>query len=155
VEAVPLNAGSGAATEWLNGRSGTATEAPMHPVWDSEGMRRWLFLAAVAVGPISLGACTTTSGLPTSTGPTIGPPACSNYSSFALSHVENSEWKATPVEAAEWFGGNPGMPNIPRTGWHEATRDSQGATVYSGRIILHVIQGPDGKWQVDGTRLCT
>jgi hypothetical protein len=58
------------------------------------------------------------------------------------------------VESAEWFAGNSGMPNIPRRGWHEATRDSQGATVYSGRIILHVIQGPDGKWQVDSTKLC-
>jgi hypothetical protein len=45
--------------------------------------------------------------------------------------------------------------NAEYSGWHEATRDNQGATVYSGRIILHVMQGPDREWLVDSAKLCT
>ena len=113
-------------------------------------MRRWPCLAAaVAVAAISLGACTTTSG-----SPPIGPPVCTNYSAFALSLVANPTGSTTPVAAAESFAVNPGMPNIPRSGWHEASRDSQGATVYSGKTILHVVQGSDHKWLVDSGKRC-
>jgi hypothetical protein len=103
----------------------------------------------VAVGPISLGACTTTSG-----SPPVGPPVCTNFSGFALSLVANAKGSATPVAAAESFAAHPAVPNIPRSGWQEVSRDTQGATVYSGKVILHEVQGSDHSWLVDSGKRC-
>jgi hypothetical protein len=62
--------------------------------------------------------------------------------------------KMTPIAAAESFAANPGMPNIPRRGWQESSRDTQGATVYSGKVILHVVEVSDHTWLVDSGKRC-
>jgi hypothetical protein len=39
-------------------------------------------------------------------------------------------------------------------GWQQVSRGGSGATVESGAVTLHVIQGSDRTWQVDGGNRC-
>lgn len=43
---------------------------------------------------------------------------------------------------------------IPAEGWRQVSRSGTGATVESGAVTLHVIQGPDRTWQVDSGNRC-
>jgi hypothetical protein len=43
---------------------------------------------------------------------------------------------------------------IPAQGWRQISRSGSGATVESGAVTLHVIQGPDRTWQVDSGNRC-
>jgi hypothetical protein len=80
--------------------------------------------------------------------------SCRTGSGFALSLVSDRGGQPTPVEAAYWFARHGGVPAMPVTGWQLAGRSGTSATVKSGDVTLHAIQGPDGTWQVDSGEQC-
>jgi hypothetical protein len=82
-------------------------------------------------------------------------PACANGSAFALSLVSDRGGQPTPVAAAAWFARHGGVAGVPARGWREVGRHGRGATVLSGPIVLHVVQGPDRTWQVDSGNWCS
>jgi hypothetical protein len=90
--------------------------------------------------------------------PVIAAPAssaCSSGSAFALSLVSERGGQPTPVAAAAWFARRGGVAGVPARGWREADRHDRGATVRSGPVTLHVVQGPDRTWQVDSGSWCS
>jgi hypothetical protein len=80
--------------------------------------------------------------------------SCANGSGFALSLVSDRGGQPTPAAAAAWFARHGGLTGIPAQGWRQVSRNSSGATVKSGAVTLHVIQGPDRTWQVDSGNRC-
>jgi len=80
--------------------------------------------------------------------------SCANGSGFALSLVSDRGGQPTPVAAAAWFARHGGLTGIPAEGWRQVSRSGSGATVKSGAGTLHVIQGTDRTWQVDGGNRC-
>jgi hypothetical protein len=82
-------------------------------------------------------------------------PACANGSAFALSLVSDRGGQPTPVAAAVWFAQHGGVAGVPARGWLEVGRHGRGATVQSGPVVLHVVQGPDRTWQVDSGSWCS
>jgi hypothetical protein len=81
--------------------------------------------------------------------------ACASGSAFALSLVSDRGGQPTPVEAAALFARHGGVAGVPARGWRDASRHGRGATVRSGRVTLHVVQGPDRTWQVDSGSWCS
>lgn len=81
--------------------------------------------------------------------------ACRGGSAFALSLASDQGGRRSPVRAAAWFARHGGLPGIPRDGWRQVSRTGEAAVVKSGMVTLHVIQGPDGTWQVDSGRICS
>jgi hypothetical protein len=90
-----------------------------------------------------------------SVGSTRAAAACALRSGFELSLVSDRGGQASPVAAAAWFAKHGRVAGIPSGGWRLAAKNRDGATVASGREELHVIQGPDGTWQVDGGYRCS
>jgi hypothetical protein len=86
---------------------------------------------------------------------TAARPACANGSAFALSLVSDRGGQPTPVAAAAWFARHGGVVGVPARGWREVGRHGRGATVQSGPLVLHVVQGPDRTWQVDSGNWCS
>ena len=82
-------------------------------------------------------------------------PACASGPAFALSLVSDRGGQPTPVAAAAWFARHGGVAGVPDRGWREAGRHGRGATVRSGPVTLHVVQGPDRTWQVDSGSWCS
>lgn len=82
-------------------------------------------------------------------------PACASGSAFALSLVSDRKGQPTPVAAAAWFARHGGVAGVPDRSWREAGRHDHGATVRSGPVTLHVVQGPDRTWQVDSGSWCS
>src|SRR5690349_7087846 len=80
---------------------------------------------------------------------------CASGSAFALSLVSDRGGQPTPVAAAAWFARHGGVAGVPDRGWREAGRHGRGATVRSGPVTLHVVQGPDRTWQVDSGSWCS
>jgi hypothetical protein len=80
--------------------------------------------------------------------------SCANGSRFALSLVSDRGGQPTPAAAAAWLARHGGLTGIPAQGWRQVSRNGTGATVESGAVTLHVIQGPDRTWQVDSGRRC-
>ena len=113
-------------------------------------MNRWSFALAALLASLGLGACSTTPAeMPTR------PPSCCNYSGIELSLVSDRGGQPSPVKAAEWFATHGGVANIPASQWSKASEDSQGATFFSGKTVLHVMRGTDGMWLVDSGRHCS
>jgi hypothetical protein len=81
--------------------------------------------------------------------------ACPSGSAFALSLVSDRGGQPAPVAAAAWFARHGGVAGVPARGWREASRHGRGATVRSGPVTLHVVQGPDRTWQVDSGSRCS
>jgi hypothetical protein len=81
--------------------------------------------------------------------------SCGSGSGFALSLVSNTGGQPTPVSAAYWFARHGGVPGIPKTGWRQASHAGKTAEVESGHVTLHVIEGPDDRWQVDSGETCS
>jgi len=81
--------------------------------------------------------------------------ACASGSAFSLSLASGLGGQPTPVAAAAWFARHGGVAIIPAQGWREVGRHGDGATVRSGPVTLHVIQGPDRTWQVDSGSWCS
>jgi len=81
--------------------------------------------------------------------------ACASGSAFALSLVSDRGGQPNPVAAAAWFARHGGVAGVPDRGWREAGRHGRGATVRSGPVTLHVVQGPDRTWQVDSGSWCS
>jgi hypothetical protein len=73
-------------------------------------------------------------------------PTCSG---FALSLASDRGGQSSPINAAVWFAQHGAVPGIPKTGWKEVSAGKAEATVQSGGVHLHVIEGPDQTWQVD------
>jgi hypothetical protein len=82
-------------------------------------------------------------------------PACANGSAFVLSLASDRGDQPTPVAAAAWFARHGGVAGVPARGWREVGRHGRGATVQSGPVVLHVVQGPDRTWQVDSGNWCS
>jgi hypothetical protein len=82
-------------------------------------------------------------------------PTCASGSAFALSLVSGRGGQPTPVAAAAWFARHGGVAGIPARGWRQASRQGRDATVRSGPVTLHAVQGPDRKWQVDSGSWCS
>jgi hypothetical protein len=80
---------------------------------------------------------------------------CALGSGFALSLVSNRHGQRTPLAAAIWFSAHGGVPAIPHNGWRVTSGNGAGATVESGSVTVHVIQGPDKTWQVDSGERCS
>lgn len=80
--------------------------------------------------------------------------SCARGSGFALSLASDRGGQPTPVTAAAWFARHGGLTGIPAQGWRQVSRSGSGATVESGAVTLHVIQGPDRTWQVDSGNRC-
>ena len=81
--------------------------------------------------------------------------ACPSGSAFALSLVSDRGGQPAPVAAAAWFARHGGVAGVPARGWREVSRHGRGATVRSGPVTLHVVQGPDRTWQVDSGSWCS
>src|SRR5689334_25238935 len=81
--------------------------------------------------------------------------ACASGSAFALSLVSDRGGQPAPVAAAAWFARHGSVTGVPDRNWREAGRHDHGATVRSGPITLHVVQGPDRTWQVAGGSWCS
>ena len=81
--------------------------------------------------------------------------ACPSGSAFALSLVSDRGGQPAPIAAAAWFARHGGVAGVPARGWRVAGRHGRGATVRSGPVTLHVVQGPDGTWQVDSGSWCS
>ena len=109
-------------------------------------------MRVVAVAGLGLGACASATMGP---GPGVsgatGVPACASFAGFALSLASDRGGQRSPAAAAAWFAVHGGMARIPRGPWLTAGRPD---AVYSGRTILHVVQGADGTWQVDSGKHC-
>jgi len=71
-----------------------------------------------------------------------------------LSLYSDRGGQSSPLAAAEWFPDHGGIEGVPQSGWHEEARTETGVSVRSGESTLHVIQGSDGTWQVDGGSSC-
>ena len=122
-------------------------------------------LAAAAVGMLvsllALSACGSADSRdaesPVTAAASSAPAAshCAPGTGFALSLVSNRHGQRTPLAAAIWFSAHGGVPAIPRNGWRVTSRSDVGATVESGSVIVHVIQGPDKTWQVDSGERCS
>jgi hypothetical protein len=96
-----------------------------------------------------------TAAVPTLAQPVAGTdPAPGTCSAFSLSLVSDRGGRPTPVAAAEWFSAHGGVDRVPPAGWQEDGTDETGATVRSGAVRLHAVQGPDGTWQVDSGTWC-
>jgi hypothetical protein len=82
-------------------------------------------------------------------------PACASGPAFALSLVSDRGGQPTPVAAAAWFARHGGVAGVPARGWRQASRQGRDATVRSGLVTLHAVQGPDRTWQVDSGSWCS
>jgi hypothetical protein len=82
--------------------------------------------------------------------------SCAHGSRFALSLAADRGGQPTPAAAAAWFARHGGLAGIPAQGWRRVSGSGSGsgATVESGAVTLHVIQGPDRTWQVDSGNRC-
>ena len=80
--------------------------------------------------------------------------ACAQRTGFALSLVSDRGGRPTPTAAATWLARHGDVPGIPRGGWRLTKQDRNGATVTSGRSVLHAVLGGDGTWQVDSGFTC-
>ena len=76
-------------------------------------------------------------------------PTCS---AVALSLVADQGGQSSPIEAAVWFAQHGAVPGVPKSGWKEVSAANAEATVLSGGVHLHVIQGSDQTWQVDSVQ---
>ena len=81
--------------------------------------------------------------------------ACAARRGFALSLVQDRGGQATPVAAAAWLAKHGEIGGIPLSGWRLTNENREGATVVSGRAVLHAIRGSDGTWQVDSGYTCS
>jgi hypothetical protein len=84
---------------------------------------------------------------PAPSGPSSPSPACS---AFALSLASDRGGQSSPINAAVWFAQHGSVQGIPKTGWKGLSTGNAEATVQSGGVRLHVLEGPDQTWQVDG-----
>lgn len=73
-------------------------------------------------------------------------PTCS---AFALSLASDRGGPPSPIQAAVWFAEHGSVQGIPKVGWKEVRIGKAEATVQSGGVQLHVLEGPDQTWQVD------
>jgi hypothetical protein len=84
--------------------------------------------------------------------------SCAHGSGFAVSLASDRGGQPTPAAAAAWFARHGGLTGIPAQGWRQVSGggsgSGSGATVESGAVTLHVIQGPDRTWQVDSGNRC-
>jgi hypothetical protein len=72
-----------------------------------------------------------------------------------LSLASSTGGQPTPVAAAAHFARHNSVAfRIPRSGWSQTAPDANGATVVSGAVTLHTVEGSDRTWQVDGGNLC-
>lgn len=119
------------------------------------------FILACLLAVSACGASVTRSGAavpaPLTGSAAVSAPgsSCAAGSAFALSLVSDRGGQPTPIAAAAWFARHGGVPGIPAAGWRETGRTAGGATVRSGSVTLHVLQGPDQTWQVDGGSRCS
>ncbi len=109
-----------------------------------------LALVGCGSGLAVLGASQMTNARPGTRAPT----ACAHRSGFALSLVTDRGGQPNPVAAATRFAKRGHIPRIPHSGWRLTSKTRDGATVSSGRAVLHAIQGRDGTWQVDSGYSC-
>ena len=121
-------------------------------------MRDWVGAGLVAASLV-LAACSSTSSAPTSSLATVTPPRCPNYLAFGVSTFTKSATAgvvghSSPVGAARAFANERLQPHIPLSRWQEEGQDSKGATVVSGKTILHVVRTADGTWIVDSGKTC-
>jgi hypothetical protein len=80
---------------------------------------------------------------------------CAKGTGFAMSLAPDRHGQRTPVAAAVWFAGHGGVAGIPHSGWRVTSQNGAAATVESGSVTLHVVQGPDKTWQVDSGQRCS
>lgn len=75
---------------------------------------------------------------------------------FALSLASDRGGQPTPIEAVRHFLRNGAPPaGLPTSGWTAQPGEPTGSTTLrSGDATLHVMQGPDGTWQVDSGQSC-
>ena len=81
--------------------------------------------------------------------------ACASGSALALSLVSDRGGQPNPVAAAAWSARHGSVTGVPDRSWREAGRHGHGATVRSGPVTLHIVQGPDRTWQVDSGSWCS
>jgi hypothetical protein len=102
-------------------------------------------------GNFDCGSTTTTNSL--ASAPPSAPSASSSpsptCSGFALSLASDRGGQSSPTEAAVWFAQHGSVQGIPKTGWKQVSTGNAEATVQSGGVQLHVLEGPDHTWQVD------
>lgn len=79
---------------------------------------------------------------------------CKRGAGFELSLASHTGGQVTPVGAAVWFAAHGGVEDLPKQGWHVIDRNKDGVTLRAGSSSLHVVQGSDRTWQVDGGTRC-
>jgi hypothetical protein len=80
--------------------------------------------------------------------------SASSCSGFSLSLASSTGGQPSPVAAAEWFARHDQVAGTPAGGWHVVSQGTAEASVQSGAVELHVIEGPDQTWQVDSGTNC-
>jgi hypothetical protein len=124
-------------------------------------MARLAWAVLVTAALLATASCGTAAqaGPPTGT-PTVSStsasvtPSHATCTGFSLSLVSDRGGQSSPVAAAGWFAGHGGVAGVPDSGWHTDGQDESGILVRSGDLALHVVQGPDGTWQVDSGTSC-
>jgi hypothetical protein len=84
----------------------------------------------------------------------IASPSPSTCSAFALTLASDRGGQPTPTAAAQWLARHGAIAGIPLDGWQPVSQGDAEASVRSGAVVLHVIEGPDQTWQVDGGQHC-
>lgn len=113
--------------------------------------------AGVLVSLLTVSACGSANSpsVPAAASTTPAVSHCAQGTGFALSLVSNRHGQRTPLAAAIWFSEHGGVSGIPHNGWRVTSRSDGGATVESGSVTVHVIQGSDKTWQVDSGERCS
>ena len=114
-----------------------------------------------ALGLVILAACgsasATAAGAPprSPSASAATPKPCTKGTAFALSLSSDRGGQASPVAAAIRFGRHGGVAGVHPHGWRMTSRGTREATVTSGSLVLHALQGPDGTWQIDSGYHCS
>jgi hypothetical protein len=115
---------------------------------------RWKLVTAAALALAAISGCGGGSSATVSIGsPQVASPKpCPSV--FQLSLISSRNGQATPMAAAVWFATRGGVANVPVSGWRPVSQTRGRAVLASGRSTVHVIEGPDGTWQVDSGHNC-
>lgn len=115
----------------------------------------WILACLLAASACGSGSAHPAAAQAAQATPATARPACASGSAFALSLVSGTGGQPTPVAAAAWFARHGGVAGIPARPWRQASRQGRDATVRSGPVTLHAVQGPDQTWQVDSGSWCS
>ena len=149
----------------VHGTSGPMDQRTNSPRRASNRTMRRLVLWTLASSSLILQGCSRTGPQETapartsSVGSGILPLAlrCSGTTKgFELALASPYGGRPTPASAATWSASHHSVPGfaLPTSGWHAVRGKTSGVNLRSDGFQIHVVQGPDGTWQVDSGYRC-